>query len=306
MSNNQAHDLEVFVLCFNRPKMAMETILSLCGQSYPNLRIIVSDNSTRTPLDAQVVTALPRTEYRRRDPSLSPEEHFNTIINEASAPFFMMVHDDDLYDPSCILNLIEAIKAKPEAAAISPNARMLWGETPSRTLINPSLPSNIEFKNVTAFLRRYFRPDFGINPFPGYLYRRSAVGAERLDSKEAGKYSDATFLCRILHHGSILWLSSALMQYRRHAQNDSGVLEWRQTHRLVQWAIARGYFLKSDLDARVFRYWIHLLRIRDLRRGGKTLNRRELVAVIKFFASHPWISARIIFQKFKHRIVWFG
>lgn len=277
--------------------MALECIRSLLAQTHRDLEIVVSENSTKDPL---TLADLPQDERLRlvhRTPNLSSENHFRAMFSEATGPFMMVIHDDDLLHPTAVARLLSALTAAPTAAAVSPNAFFLMQDVPTNLLINPTLRQTRIFDSKDEFLRRYMRPDLGINPFPGYMYRSSLIRGVQPDNSEAGKYSDVTFLSRILERGSIIWLADPLMFYRKHGGNDSGALDCRQINRLIHWIVRHSSLQRNDPDIRAYRHWIHLLRLRDLRRAGQPWPRREWRAVFFYFLTHPTLGARIVQQR---------
>jgi hypothetical protein len=67
------------------------------------------------------------------------------------------------------------------------------------------------------------------------MYRRSAINGLCLDPRQGGKYSDVSFLLKVLQRGAILWLDATLMRYRIHGFNDSATEAIGQRLRLLRY-----------------------------------------------------------------------
>ena len=82
--------------------------------------------------------------------------------------------------------------------------------------------SNITIDSKLKLVNHYFNLEFsGSAPFPGYLYRVKSLLNVKLDKENGGKYSDLSFLLKLLEYGRIQWLCKPLMFYRLHNNNDS-------------------------------------------------------------------------------------
>lgn len=120
----------VFVPWIGRRDYIQQTIRALLRQSYPNLEILISDNSPGTaplplPGDARDrrVRIIDRTDKR-----LSAAEHYAACLRDARGEFAMILSDDDLIEPGYVSSMYEAMITHPgvtvclgEQIAIGPN-----------------------------------------------------------------------------------------------------------------------------------------------------------------------------------------
>lgn len=104
---------------FNRPLGLRHTLESICGQTYINTEIFVSDNcSTNTDVE-QVAREFcakdSRVKYFRQPENLGPYGNFAFLVHEASGEFFMIASDDDGWDPDYVEKLVALLDANIEA-----------------------------------------------------------------------------------------------------------------------------------------------------------------------------------------------
>ena len=232
--------LTIFVLCHNRPDFARQTLFSILKQSDCNFDLVVSDNSSNNEVEQMVKSNFAHLEYRRRIPMLSVIEHLNRCIDEAQSDYFCLFHDDDIMLPDFVRCLRSVLEENQKAIACGCNALLeTHGKVQSRFMFRAL--GKLEWITLPRDLaRRYFaRAQSGIAPFPGYVYRTSAIGKLRIDT-EGGKHSDVSWLLNIVMKGPVVWVAKPLMIYRVHGSNDSGVESLRDQLRFM------GY-LKQNL-----------------------------------------------------------
>ena len=114
-----------------------------------------------------------------------------------------------------------------------------------------------EITTTHALLSYYFEINaLGPAPFPSYLYRRSLAQTVRLDFQEAGKYSDVTFLLKLLQCGPLIWPPLVGMQTRIHANNDSRIENIGERMRLLRFVCVHYNIPRKGELATSFRYRI--------------------------------------------------
>lgn len=211
--------LELYILCCDRPDFAREAIQSALRQSTDRFLIVISDNSTGSSIEQLARSEFPGLTYRRRSPHMRVLEHLNQCLNEASAQYVCLFHDDDVLDPAFVEQILDCAARFPAAAAIGVNA---W-------LVEEGRPAKLSFgtlgnthsihgpRQLAAYY--YSRHQLGIAPFPSYVYSTARMGDLRFD-EAAGKFSDVAWLLRVAERGEIIWLSEPLMTYRLHSSND--------------------------------------------------------------------------------------
>lgn len=215
---NQA-TLTIFILCYNRPDFAKQSIASVLSQTCQNFKLVVSDHSTNDEVENMVKKHFPGISYVRRPATLKHLEHFNLCIDEVETDYYCLFHDDDVMDSNFVGTFIEFIHSFPNAAAFACNARI---ETRGKVETRPAFLSRKKyelFDSPKKLAERYFsRNQSGIAPNPSYIYSRRLAGGERF-IVNGGKYADVSLLLDILRQGPIIWLNKQLMTYRMHGNN---------------------------------------------------------------------------------------
>lgn len=212
--------LQLFVLCRNRPDFARQAIQSAMRQTVNRFKIVISDNSTDNSVESLVQPEFPDLEYRRRANHLSVFDHFNQCLNEATADYVCLFHDDDLLSPRYTECILDAIGQHPDAAAIGTNAWIAEDGEPLHLSFKTTGKTHLVHAARQLAAHYFSRYQPGIAPFPGYVYSTARVGNLRFDPA-GGKYADVSWLLRVADRGGIVWIVEPLMTYRLHASNDS-------------------------------------------------------------------------------------
>jgi len=233
--------LDVVVLCHNRPLDAQRAIASVLAQNTAEFTLTVSDNSSNNEVADMVRREFPAVHYVRRTPMLSAMAHFNRCIDDCTAPYFCLFHDDDLMHTDFVLVMQQTAAVHPQAVALGCNAvvDVMGMPQPSPSFLARHAVDIIgSAKNLAA---RYFsRSQSGIAPFPGYVYQRQLVGGRRF-LVDGGKYADVTWLLELARRHSVVWVRPPLMTYRMHQGNDGNTESRRDRLRFL------GY-LKRNRD----------------------------------------------------------
>jgi glycosyltransferase domain-containing protein len=102
---------------YNRPERLARALDLICGQSYKNLQIIVSDNASEDPGVAEVVQERMRTDrrisYHRHTKNLGALANFHSLVDKAAGEFFLWAADDDRWEPFFIARCVEELERDP-------------------------------------------------------------------------------------------------------------------------------------------------------------------------------------------------
>jgi cellulose synthase/poly-beta-1,6-N-acetylglucosamine synthase-like glycosyltransferase len=215
--------IQLYILSRDRPAYLEEMLLSALNQSTSyDFEIIVSDNSEENFVFNLVAMSFPSIKYIRRTPAVSALEHFKIVINESNSEYVVFFHDDDVLFPTYIEQLAATLDSNKNIAAIGCNAYILKNMTASKKTVMKSFSGFKIFELSNEFLKPYMEiTKIGPAPFPGYMYRRRFLDGLELKAEHGGKYSDLTFLLKLLRRGPIAWTSESLMYYRLHSLNDT-------------------------------------------------------------------------------------
>ena len=211
--------LTIYILCYNRPDFAKQSILSVLGQTSQKFNLIVSDHSSNNEAEEMVKQNFPDVTYVRRPSSLKHLEHFNLCISEVKDDFYCLFHDDDVMEPNFVEEMLEFIWHHQDTAAFACNAYIETNGEIEKRLAFLSYKKYEKFDTPKRLAERYFsRNQSGIAPNPSYIYNRKIIGDQRF-IVDGGKYADVSLLLDIAQRGQIAWINKPLMTYRMHGNN---------------------------------------------------------------------------------------
>jgi glycosyltransferase involved in cell wall biosynthesis len=105
---------------FNRPEGLLRTLACVQAQTHTNLEVLVSDNASAgnavSELLEDVCKRDPRIRYVRQERDIGACRNFQYVFDNTSAPYFMWMSDDDLWEPVFIERGISALQANDGAA----------------------------------------------------------------------------------------------------------------------------------------------------------------------------------------------
>jgi glycosyltransferase involved in cell wall biosynthesis len=293
-------------MCHNRPDFLRENLQSWLKQDLADTEIIVSDNSSNEDLAEMMAREFPQIEIRKRRPFTDSARHFKITTAEATAPWFMLFHDDDTVAPGGWARYKEAAQKNPHVIAIAANALVMRGSQLTTEKFNTSLESDIIFNHVADFSARYFHPICHLQPFPSYLYKLECRDVMAAHTQPARKYSDFIFLTEVAAKGPILWLAGIGMHYRVHQNNDSGAHDIKAAILVRRRLIARKVFQAHDPRLELYRFWNYLLHLRAagvLKAPWRTAGRRRTIwlATAKYFLLHPVPLLQKVMKRLQYR-----
>jgi len=246
--------LTIFIMAYNRPEYLKAALDSVLNQTYKNIEVVVSDNSTDDRVEKLINENYQKLRYIRRRPSLDVLSHHNVLIEESDSEFATYFHDDDVMCPQYAEKMLEIFSNNKDIVAAAPNA----------TLINGVVKSNNTFNSISKLklvsqgyelLQSYFEfGGDGYAPFPGYMYRVSKVKRKQLLSSDAGRHADYTFLDSLLGEGILAWSEEVLMQYRVHVGSSAATELLADRRKLIIYIIKKYKLSKKDPLILTMRY----------------------------------------------------
>jgi len=108
-----------------------------------------------------------------------------------------------------------------------------------------------------------------------------------LDPDEGGKYSDISFLMKILGRSQIVWEYQPVMRYRKHSAQDSQGTMIKDALSLLNYILQNTDFTRRSKEVRYFRYksWAGVLKGEFFSSSGRySKGRRNKIfcAILKF------------------------
>ncbi len=258
-------NIQVFISTYNRPDLVVKSINSVLQQSYRNIEVIVSDNSTNNATQEIIQRDFSeKVNYVRRIPSVDGITHLNMILKEVSVDFFIIFHDDDIMYPDMVETLYNKIHNDASIAAVAANARIVRHSKPtSKTFFSDRTPS-ISINTPDEMAYQYLCGK--IAPFPSYMYRKKVAEVNIMDSKQGGKYCDVSFLIKTAKLGKIEWCETPLMDYYYHQGQDSYNNDFRARLRLIYFINLTTSFKRKSKELynyrlmNVYNEWVSMLK----------------------------------------------
>lgn len=287
--------VQIYVLSRDRPDYLRQTLDSVAAQDMAGIDVIVSDNSAGDEIENLMARHYPHLRYVRRRPTLSALSHFRVVIEESTGEYVAFFHDDDLMESNYVSSLVKAMEEDPALAAVGCNAGLLLGEAKTAKTLMGVFPSALRVETAEDLLRPYMaitamRPA----PFPSYLYRRKHLAGLFLDPSQGGKYSDVSFLMKLVARAPIKWLPTPLMWYRVHASNDSVAISMGQImslRRFIQSRTTIGPHSRLMSEYR-FRCWMNWWRSYRRTRSRATPWRARIVSRYLLGSACRWALTR--------------
>ena len=254
--------LQIYILCRDRLDYSIEAIESVVKSADANTEVVISDNSVSDSIEKMCRQRFADIKYTRRIPPLLGHAHFKVILDEAKSEYLVLFHDDDIMEPNYVSTLLPYITANPTISAVACNAKIIdrnGKETGKFCIRNLKAPLFILESNqfIAPYLVGTIKSN-GLAPFPGYMYRRKYICNSSINEKHGGKYSDVTFLLKILKMAEIVWHPESLMRYRNHGANDSSTESIPDRLSLIRYLITHEGLNRKSLSMSYFKfiYWL--------------------------------------------------
>lgn len=117
--------VQIFIPTFNRADRLEKAILSVLGQSWPDVEVVVLDNHS-TDHTVEIMSRLcaqhARVRHVRHPTNIGMLANFNAIPAMVSGDFFAMLTDDDIYEPDFVTAAIGCFDAYPDVAMVACDA----------------------------------------------------------------------------------------------------------------------------------------------------------------------------------------
>ena len=254
--------VSIMIPTYNRPTYFRETLESALSQTYPNIEVIVCDNSTddRTEELMQAYRADVRVRYVRNREAKTKEENFMPFEHLAQGEYLQWCMDDDILLSDKITRMVDAFLSEPTATLVTSVRGVIdgdgaylgqWQDAPPIRgrygCFAGAAVGHIMLTNAASFLGE---PS-------AVLFRRRDLTHHywRAESRGYLAISDCAMWLELLEKGDAVIFARPLSLYRRH-EGQEGVradtlvlsrIEWR---RLIEEYWRRRVFLTEETDYR--------------------------------------------------------
>lgn len=282
--------LQIYVLCRDRPEYAIKSIESVIKSADANTEVIISDNSETDSVEKMCLERFSSIRYIRRPPPRTAQNHFKTILDEATSRYLVLFHDDDIMHPNYVTQMLSYLESNPRISAVGCNAEFIDkdGNATGKFFLR-GLNMPLIILTGKQFILPYLvgnEKSNGIVPFPSYMYRRKYISNSFLNYEHGGKYSDVTFLLKILKRAAIVWHPETMMSYRSHGSNGSAIESVHNRLSLIRYLINYEEIDRksSEMINFKFTYWLIWWRCTHKSFNFFIPNGRKELVVFRFLA----------------------
>ena len=258
-------------------------LASACKQTYPNLEIVVCDDSSGAGIERftreYAGTVDFSIHYSRNQPRLGERGNLARCVAKASGKYVKFLHDDDVLRADCVERLVQVMEADP-GVILASSRRQLIDEEHNPL---PGIPATafpfasdvlIDGGDLLGFLADYTINFIG-EPSCVMCRREDVLGLGEqlmdLGGKRIGWVADLALYANLLHRGSLAMLAEPLTSFRvsiwqasqagrdQPGIGEKGHIDFRQAIRDLGWYRANedNRFVRvapiTQLKARVFK-----------------------------------------------------
>ena len=206
----------IVVPTYNRAGWLAGAIESALGQTYPDLRVVVSDNAS-TDETPTVVAGFddPRLSYVRLDRKLELNEHFNRCIDRAETEYLFLLPDDDRMLPELLEVAVPLLDAHPRVGLVHGRVRNV--DDDDRVIADDHDMTGLRELTIEAghdFVRRSLCESYRVHASTA-LIRTAALDGLRLDPADYPA-TDFGLWLRLALDWDVAFVPQTLAVYRLH------------------------------------------------------------------------------------------
>jgi glycosyltransferase involved in cell wall biosynthesis len=117
-ARNKPPRVSIGMPAFNGERFIRQALDSLLAQTFTDFELVISDNAS-TDATQQICLEYAardqRIRYYRKDFRIDAVSNFNSLLELASGDYFMWAAHDDVWEPSFVARLLQALETNPEA-----------------------------------------------------------------------------------------------------------------------------------------------------------------------------------------------
>ncbi len=252
--------VSIMIPTYNRPELFVMTLESALAQTYPNVEVIVTDNSTNddTANLMEYYKKEPRLIYKRNKEAKTKEENFAPFEYLAHGEYLQWLMDDDILSPDKLTRMMELFKEYPNLMLVTSQRGMIDGNGNDLGYYCPivGLEGKYQiFKGKNAGRLMLSSVCNYIGEPSAVLFRRKDLIHHywKADSRGYITLSDVAMWLELLEKGDIAIFRDSLSWYRSHDKQEgknpdvvlNAFLEWES---LISEYFKKKVFLKTVKD----------------------------------------------------------
>ncbi len=267
----------VIIPTFNRPEYLREALESALNQTYRNIEVVISDNSTDDATERLVADYDDKRIKYFRHKGFDAHENWNFArsYNNPAAEYVNWLMDDDIFYSTKLEQMLEIYRANPDVSLVTSRRNIIdeYGQVLGEVNVPVKISEKIGGSEAGRLLFTEFKNYIG-EPTT-VLIRKKFLRDNDLcwDAADSGFFNlaDISTWCQLLTQGDLYFIDEVLSAYRAHKGIASG---WEYTPPLaaIQWArlIKQAWeqkaFLTTETELRTaILGWFELQAVRGLR-----------------------------------------
>ncbi len=255
--------VSIMIPTYNRPELFVLTLESALSQTYPNVEVLVTDNSTNedTAELMEYYKNEPRVTYLRNREAKSKPENFAPFETMAKGEYLQWLMDDDILAPQKLEKMMAVFMRYPNVSLVTSQRGLIDSEGNDKGIYIPvaGLKGECEiFSGEKAGRFLLLSVCNYIGEPSAVLFRRKDLIHHywRADSRGYVALSDVAMWLELLEKGDIGIFKDPLSWYRRHESQEgqmpdvvlNAFLEWES---LITEHFERKAYLKTSEDYRL-------------------------------------------------------
>lgn len=245
--------VSILIPTFNRPKYFKEALDSALNQTYRNIEIVISDDSTIDDTEVLIQKYLddPRIKYFRHKGFTAHDNwKFLRAYNNPAAEYVNWLMDDDFFYPTKLEKMIEVYRNSHNVSLVTSSKNFVDENGKILGSTKKLFGHDVKISGDEA-ARLLFLWDDYIGEPTTVLIRKKFLRDNDLcwNADETGAFSliDVSTWIQLLTKGDLYWLSENLSGFRMHAE-QSGKLTFVK----VLLAVSYTKLLKDVIDRKLF------------------------------------------------------
>ncbi len=238
--------VSIMIPTYNRPEFFERTLMSAINQSYPNVEILVNDNSTNDDTQAlmEKYAGVVNLQYFRNKEARTKAENFAPFETQTKGQYLQWCMDDDLLAADKLTKMVPILRDNPAVTIVS-SIRGIVDENDEPikrdSMNNIPIPEGQEYgyfygEDMAGQMLLFTQNLIG-EP-SAVLFRRNDLIHHYWQAEAKGykTISDVAMWCELLEKGHCLIFKQPLSFYRRHGSQEGqrpeiillSRLEWMQ------------------------------------------------------------------------------
>lgn len=224
--------VSVVITCYNQARFLAEAIESVLAQTYPHYEItVVDDESQDNP--AEVAARYPQVNYvwqKNQDVSAAR----NTGLSHSCGEFQVFIDADDRFLPHAFERGVALLKAHPECGFVT--GRHVYIDAEGKRTRTLEERRRVERDHYYELLRANF-----IGCPASVMFRRAVFETVKGFDTKFNHSGDYDLYLRVARVFPILCYEEAVVEYRKHAANNSLKLEmmWQYISAVLRTQLAQ-------------------------------------------------------------------